>query len=51
MRVTLTIDKSLAVKAKAYAKKNGVSLSFVVENYLRRLLKMPLLKIKKRKKK
>jgi hypothetical protein len=49
-RLTLYIDENVVIKAKEYAKRNGISLSFLVENCLRSLLKMPLLKIKKRKK-
>lgn len=49
MKVTITVDNITALKAKKYAKRNGVSLSFAVENHLRSLLKMPLLKKKQKK--
>lgn len=48
-RLTLYIDKNVVIRAKAYAKRNGITLSFLVENCLRNLVKMPLLKVKKRK--
>ena len=34
-KLTLTIDDSVITKAKLYAKKQGSSLSFVIENYLK----------------
>lgn len=36
-KLTLTIDDSVIVVAKKYAKKNGKSLSHIVENYLKTL--------------
>lgn len=36
-KLTLTIDESVIKQAKAYAKKQGRSLSAVVENYLKAL--------------
>jgi hypothetical protein len=33
-KLTLTIDESIIVKAKSYAKKTGKSLSEIIENYL-----------------
>lgn len=38
-KLTLTIDKSLIDKAKLYAKDKGRSLSNIVENYLRVIVK------------
>jgi hypothetical protein len=38
-KLTLTIDQSLIVKAKQYAKGKGRSLSDLVENYLKVLIK------------
>jgi hypothetical protein len=38
-KVTLDIDPNLIKKAKSYAKKNKVSLSFLIENYLPLLTK------------
>jgi hypothetical protein len=38
-KVTLDIDPNLIKKAKSYAKKNKVSLSFLIENYLSLLTK------------
>lgn len=34
-KLTLTVDKSVIDKAKRYAKKQGRSLSDLIENYLR----------------
>jgi Family of unknown function (DUF6364) len=36
-KLTLTIDDSVITIAKKYAKKNGKSLSDIVENYLKNL--------------
>jgi hypothetical protein len=36
-KLTLSIDKDVARKAKVYAKSNGRSLSALVENYLKLL--------------
>ena len=36
-KLTLNIDKDVALKAKVYAKKEGRSLSDLVENYLKLL--------------
>ncbi len=38
-KLTLSIDKDVARKAKVYAKSNGRSLSDLVENYLKLLTK------------
>jgi len=38
-KLTLNIDKDVARKAKVYAKKEGRSLSDLVENYLKLLTK------------
>jgi len=38
-KLTLTIDKSVIKQAKAYAEKQGRSLSAVVENYLKAVTK------------
>jgi hypothetical protein len=38
-KLTLSIDKDVARKAKVYAKKEGRSLSDLVENYLKLLTK------------
>ena len=38
-KLTLNIDKDIARKAKVYAKKEGRSLSDLVENYLKLLTK------------
>ncbi|MEM7660505.1 MAG: DUF6364 family protein, partial [Bacteroidota bacterium] len=37
-KLTLTIEKSVIEKAKAYAKKSGRSLSDLIESYLLRLV-------------
>lgn len=50
MKVIIKTNKELVEKAKAVARKNGVNLSFMVENHLRDLLKMPLLKIQNKEK-
>ena len=34
-KLTLTIDDTVIAKAKRYAKEQGSSLSFVIENYLK----------------
>ena len=34
-RLTLTIEESIIEKAKSYARKNGRSLSDIIENYLK----------------
>ncbi|MCH7400933.1 DUF6364 family protein [Belliella kenyensis] len=36
-KLTLTIDKSVIEKAKAFAKEHGKSLSQIIENYLKSL--------------
>jgi len=36
-KLTLTVDKDIIELAKAYARKNGRSLSALIENYLRAL--------------
>jgi len=33
-KLTLTIEESIIEKAKSYARKNGRSLSDIIENYL-----------------
>lgn len=38
-KLTLTIDKSVIKQAKAYAEQQGRSLSAVVENYLKAVIK------------
>jgi hypothetical protein len=38
-KLTLTIEKSLITKAKRYAKGKGRSLSDIVENYLKVIIK------------
>ena len=38
-KLTLSIDESIILKAKAFAKENGKSLSQLVENYLKILVK------------
>lgn len=38
-KLTLSIEQSLIKKAKAYAKDNGRSLSDIVENYLKIIVK------------
>jgi hypothetical protein len=38
-KLTLSIDRDIARKAKVYAKKEGRSLSDLVENYLKLLIK------------
>lgn len=38
-KLTLTLDKSVIEKGKAYAQKNGKSLSKIFENYLKTLTK------------
>lgn len=38
-KLTLTIEQSLIDKAKRYAKGKGKSLSFIVENYLKVIIK------------
>ena len=38
-KLTLTIDESVVKQAKAYAKKQGRSLSVIVENYLKDVTK------------
>lgn len=38
-KLTLTIERSLIVKAKKYAKNKGRSLSDIVENYLKVITK------------
>ena len=38
-KLTLSIDKEVALKAKVYAKNKGRSLSDLVENYLKLLTK------------
>jgi hypothetical protein len=50
MRVTVKVNKETFLLAKAIAKKKGVSLSFLIESHLRELLKIPPMRIKKRKK-
>ena len=40
-KLTLSIDKDVASKAKVYARKEGRSLSDLVENYLKLLTKNP----------
>jgi hypothetical protein len=37
-RLTLTIDKRIIESAKKYSKKSGVSLSCLIENYLKALV-------------
>ena len=36
-RLSLTIDKKIIASAKKYANQNGISLSSLVENYLKEL--------------
>ncbi len=38
-KLTLNLDKSIIEEAKSYAKKNNVSLSKLIENYLNSLTK------------
>ena len=38
-RLTLTIDKRIIESAKKYSNQNGISLSYLVENYLEVLIK------------
>ena len=38
-KLTLTIEQNVIVKAKKYAKKKGSSLSDIVENYFKALIK------------
>lgn len=38
-RLSLTIDKRIIESAKKYANQNGISLSYLVENYLKALIK------------
>ena len=38
-KLTLTIEQALIVKAKAYAKGKGRSLSDIVENYFKTIIK------------
>ena len=38
-RLSLTIDKKIIASAKKYANQNGISLSSLVENYLKALIK------------
>lgn len=40
-KLTLNIDKDVARKAKVYARKEGRSLSDLVENYLKLITKNP----------
>ncbi len=40
-KLTLSIDKDVASKAKVYARKEGRSLSDLVENYLKLLTRNP----------
>ena len=37
-KLTLSLDKEIIEKAKDYAKKNNVSLSFIIENYLLKIV-------------
>ena len=37
-KLTLTIDQSVISKAKKYARKNGQSVSNIVENYLKNII-------------
>lgn len=39
IKLTLSVEEEIIVKAKAYAKANGKSLSQIVENYLGLLVK------------
>ncbi|MGI5975503.1 MAG: DUF6364 family protein [Paludibacter sp.] len=38
-KLTLNLDKNIIEEAKVYAKKNQVSLSMLIENYLNSLVK------------
>lgn len=38
-KLTLTVEKEIIETAKAYAKKNGRSLSALIESYLKALIK------------
>jgi hypothetical protein len=40
-KLNLTIDEDLVPKTKAYARKNGMSVSELVEEYLREVTKKP----------
>lgn len=44
-KLTLTIDQSLIDKAKVYAKAKGRSLSFIIENYLKVIVKEESIKV------
>lgn len=45
-KLTLNIDGNVIEKAKSYAKRNSVSLSKLIENYLLSLTKKPAEKMK-----
>ncbi len=38
-KLTLTVDQAIIIKAKAYAKEKGRSLSDLIENYLKAITK------------
>jgi len=44
-KLTLTIERSLIDKAKKYAKSKGRSLSDIVENYLKVIIKEDITKV------
>jgi hypothetical protein len=44
-KLTLTLNQEVIDSAKAYAKRNGKSLSAIVENYLRLLNYLPILMV------
>ena len=37
-KLTLSLDKEIIQRAKKYAKKNNISLSFLIENYLLKII-------------
>ncbi|HHH50068.1 MAG TPA: hypothetical protein ENK52_03715, partial [Saprospiraceae bacterium] len=37
-KLTLSLNKNVIMQAKIYAKKNNVSLSFIIENYLLKII-------------
>jgi hypothetical protein len=38
-KLTITVEEDVIVKAKRFAKKNGKSLSYLIENYLKLIIK------------
>jgi len=37
-KLTLSLNKDIILQAKDYAKKNNISLSFLIENYLQKII-------------